>query len=87
MEITQKEFNRRFKRLPKNIQRRLILRCGLRRRHEKVLLLSYIEELDYMAIGERLGMTSESVGNMLVDARKELKEKLKYYEDELKGLL
>ena len=87
MEITQREFNRQFKKMPKGIQKSFILECGLKKRYENVLLLSYIEELDYISIGDRLGMQSESIGNMLVEARKQLRENsIKYYNEKMNTL-
>lgn len=73
MEITQKEFNEKFKRLPKQIQKEFILRCGLKHKYENVLILWYIDELDYISIGDRVGMQGESVANMIVDAKKQLR--------------
>lgn len=83
MEITQKEFNRRFKNLPKSIQKEFISNSGVRNKHMVILIDYYVNQLDYISLSYKYNMTSESIGNLLVDARKHLMENLKiiYYYD------
>lgn len=70
--MNYQEFIQYFKDLPKYMKKDLIVKGGLKNKYTNILMLYYVDELDYQSLSERLGLTYNSIGNELTTARKRL---------------
>lgn len=55
----------------------IIKALGLRKKHENILIMRYVEELNSEEISEKLCITPESVNNLVCEARKEFDKYVK----------
>lgn len=74
--MNQKEFNKKLKEFGKITLPILIPIVGLKNNQAKALIDFYVKEMSYYEIGEELGLTPDSVGNLICLARKEFNRKL-----------
>lgn len=74
--MDQKEFNKKLKEFGKVVLPVLIPVMGLKRNQEKVLTNFYVKEMSYYEISEELGITTDSVANLICLARKNFNKKL-----------
>ena len=74
--MNQKEFNKKLKEFGKITLPILIPIVGLKNNQAKALIDFYAKEMSYYEIGEELGLTPDSVGNLICLARKEFNRKL-----------
>ena len=78
-------FTEYLRELPVYEVEKLIKEVGLHKNYEHVLLLYYVEQLDYKQIAYRLDMNVYSVGNMLATARKKFYKLMAYKYGNAKG--
>lgn len=74
--MEQKEFNKKLKEFGKVVLPILVPIVGLKKNQAQVLIDFYVNEMSYYEIGEKLGLTTDSVGNLICLARKEFNKKL-----------
>ncbi len=55
----------------------IIKALGLRSRHENVLIMKYVDEMNSEQIGAKLCITPESANNLVYEARKEFDKYIK----------
>lgn len=87
---TQQDITTKLKRSSKTILKVIIGGIGLKKKHEEVLRLYYIEEKSYYEISEIMSISWNSVGNLLTKARKQLAHLLRYKDvvpDDIKDCL
>lgn len=74
--MEQKQFNKKLKEFGKIALPILVPLVGLKNNQATALIDFYVKEMTYYEIGEELGLTPDSVGNLICLARKEFNKKL-----------